>query len=190
MDASSYVSLTRQAGLMREMELVAHNLANSATAGYRREGVIFAEHVAKAGGAPSVSMGLAKARLLDLSQGALTPTGATYDLAIKGDGFFLISTADGPRLTRSGTFTPSAEGTLVTPDGHPLLDAGGAPVTIPPAVREVRIGPDGTVSADGQAAGQIGLWQPSDPLSLRREAGRCSPPTRPSPPKGQPLSRA
>ena len=171
MDTSAYVTLTRQSGLMREMELVAHNMANISTAGFRREGVVFAEHVAQAGTAPSVSMALAKARLVDLTQGALTTTGGTYDLAITGEGFFQVATPDGPRLTRAGSFTPSPEGELMTPDGYRLLDAGGAPVAIPAGTAAVKIGPDGTVSADGQPIGQIGLFLPDDPLSLRQQAG-------------------
>lgn len=170
MEAGSYITLTRQSGLMREMEIVAHNIANLSTAGFRREGVVFAEHVASAGDAPSVSMALAKARLIDLSEGGLSTTGATWDLAIRGDGFFQIETPDGPRLTRAGSFTPSPDGELVTPDGYRLLDAGGAPVAVPPMTRQVSIGPDGTISADGKTAGQIGLWQPQDPLSLRHQA--------------------
>ena len=171
MDTPAYVTLTRQSGLMREMELVAHNMANISTVGFRREGVVFAEHVAQAGTAPSVSMALAKARLVDMTQGALTTTGATYDLAITGEGFFQIATPDGPRLTRAGSFTPSPDGELMTPDGYPLLDAGGAPVSIPAGVAQVRIGPDGTISADGQAVGRIGLFLPDDPLTLRQQAG-------------------
>lgn len=171
MDTSAYVTLTRQSGLMREMELVAHNMANISTAGFRREGVVFAEHVAQAGTAPSVSMALAKARLVDLTQGALVTTGGTYDLAITGEGFFQVATPDGPRLTRAGSFTPSPEGELMTPDGYRLLDAGGAPVAIPAGAAAVKIGPDGTISADGQAVGRVGLFLPDDPLSLRQQAG-------------------
>jgi flagellar basal-body rod protein FlgF len=171
MDSTAYITLTRQSGLMREMELVAHNIANLSTAGYRREGVVFAEHVAAAGQAPSVSMGMAKARLVDLTQGALSASGGTYDLAIMGEGFFLIDTPEGQRLTRAGSFTPSADGTLVTAEGYPVLDSGGAPVVTPPAAQSVKIGPDGTISADGRVVGQIGLWLPQDPLSLRHQAG-------------------
>lgn len=171
MDTSAYVTLTRQSGLMREMELVAHNMANISTAGFRREGVVFAEHVAQAGTAPSVSMALAKARLVDLTQGALVTTGGTYDLAITGEGFFQVATPDGPRLTRAGSFTPSPEGELMTPDGYRLLDAGGAPVAIPAGAAAVKIGPDGTISVDGQAVGRVGLFLPDDPLSLRQQAG-------------------
>jgi flagellar basal-body rod protein FlgF len=156
---------------MREMEVVANNLANASTTGFRAEGVVFAEHVRAAGDGPSLSMARAHARAPDLSQGSLERTGGTFDLAIRGAGFFQVETPEGPRLTRAGAFTPDAAGELVNPDGHRLLDAGGAPIFVPPDAAGVAVAPDGTVSADGRAVGRIGLWQPEDPVTLRHEAG-------------------
>jgi flagellar basal-body rod protein FlgF len=171
MDSIGYTTLTRQSGLMREMEVVAHNIANISTAGFRREGVVFSEYVNRLEGEPSLSMATASARNVDLSQAGLSITGGTYDFAIQGDGFFLIETPQGERLTRAGAFTPSAEGELVTPDGHRLLDAGGAPVVVPPGARNVGLGQDGTLSADGVAVARVGLWQPTDALTLSHVAG-------------------
>lgn len=171
MDAGIYTSLTRQSGLMREMQVVANNIANVSTSGFRREGVMFSEYIAKMGDGPSLSMAHASGRVIDLGQAGVTKTGGTYDLAIQGEGFFQVQTPDGPRLTRAGAFTPSAEGNLVNFDGHTLLDQGGAPLAIPPGARAVSIGEDGAVSADGAAIGQLGLWQPADPNTLRHEAG-------------------
>ena len=171
MDAAGYTALTRQSGLMREMQVVANNIANLSTTGFRREGVIFAEHVAGMDEGPSLSMAHGNARLVDLSQAGVSQTGGTYDLAIQGEGFFLIETADGQALTRAGAFTPSAAGELVTPDGNRLLDQGGAPVFIPPTARVVAVAQDGTVSADGQPVARLGLWGPTDPTALRHQSG-------------------
>jgi flagellar basal-body rod protein FlgF len=171
MDAAVYVTLGRQSGLMREMQVVANNIANLSTAGYRREGVVFAEHVSRMDDGPSLSMAHATGRQIDLSQGGLTPTGGAFDMAIQGEGFFLIETAQGQRLTRAGSFTPNAEGELVTMDGNRLLDAGGAPVFVPTAAGPVAMGADGTLSAGGQPVGRIGLWQPVDPRDLQHRSG-------------------
>jgi flagellar basal-body rod protein FlgF len=171
MDSIGYTTLTRQSGLMREMEIVAHNIANISTSGFRREGLIFSEYVNRLDDDPSLSMASGNTRLVDLSQAGVSMTGGTYDLAIQGEGFFLIQTPEGERLTRAGAFTASAEGALVTPEGHALLDAGGAPVAIPAGARAVAIAQDGTVSADGTAVALVGLWQPTDPLALRHVAG-------------------
>lgn len=170
MDAAGYVALTRQSGLMREMQVVANNIANISTTGFRREGVLFTEHVARLDGQPSLSMAHASGRALDLTQAGISQTGGSLDFAIQGEGFFLVETPQGNRLTRAGSFTPSAEGELVTPEGYRLLDAGGAPVFVPPGAA-VLMGADGTLSANGQAVAQIGLWQPTDPGALRHQSG-------------------
>ena len=171
MDAAGYTTLTRQAGLMREMQVVANNIANISTNGFRREGVVFAEYVADLEYGPSLSMAHATGRIVDLGQAGLSQTGGTFDFAIQGDGFFLIDTPQGQQLTRAGSFTPSAEGELMTPDGFRLLDQGGAPVFVPPDAGMVAMGSDGTLSANGVPLGKIGLWQPTDPTQLQRQSG-------------------
>jgi flagellar basal-body rod protein FlgF len=171
MDAAGYTTLTRQSGLMREMQVVANNIANISTTGFRREGVIFEEFVAGVENGPSLSMANGNARVVDLSQAGLNQTNGIFDFAIQGEGFFQIETPDGERLTRAGSFTPSANGELVTHDGYRLLDQGGAPVFVPPDARNVAVAQDGTVSADGAPIARIGLWQPTDPLSLQHQSG-------------------
>jgi flagellar basal-body rod protein FlgF len=171
MDAAGYTTLARQSGLMREMQIVANNIANLSTTGYRREGTVFAEHVARMDEEPSLSMPHATGRVVDLSQASLTMTGGAYDFAIQGDGFFLIETAEGNRLTRSGSFTPNDAGELVNGDGLRLLDAGGAPIFVPPDAGPVNMAEDGTLSAGGTPIAQVGLWQPADPLALRHQSG-------------------
>lgn len=171
MDAAGYATLNRQSGLMREMGVVANNIANASTTGFRREGVVFSEYVTALDQDPSLSMAHASGRHVDLSQSTLSQTGGQFDFAIQGEGFFLIETPQGQRLTRAGTFTPSAEGELVTPDGYRLLDAGGAPIFVPPDAKGVAMASDGTLSTGGQPIAQVGLWQPADPLSLRHQAG-------------------
>jgi len=171
MDNATYATLGRQTGLLAQMSLVANNIANANTTGYRGEGVMFSEVVRTTGDGPSLSMATARARLTDLSQGALAQTGGAFDLAIEGEGFFMVQTPDGQRLTRAGHFGPSAAGDLVTAEGYPVLDAGGAPVIVPVGTGPVGIAPDGTVSAGGQPVGQVGLFVPRDPLALKREGG-------------------
>ncbi|MQQ08335.1 flagellar hook-basal body complex protein [Epibacterium sp. SM1979] len=171
MDTSSFTTLSRQTGLVREMRVVANNIANSATTGYRQEGLIFSEFVASSPGSESISMSRANIRNTSMEQGALTKTGGTFDLAIEGDAFFLVETPDGERLTRSGAFSTNAAGDLVTADGRRVLDAGRAPVFIPGDAQSISFGADGTLSADGRPLGQIGLFQPSEGSPMIREDG-------------------
>ena len=171
MDASGYVTLSRQSGLLHQMEVIANNIANASTAGFRREGMIFSEYITAAGQAPSLSMGYGNTRVVDLQQSGLTQTGGTFDLSIEGEGFLLIATPQGQQLTRAGAFTPGPDGTLLTEDGFQVLDGGGTAIFVPPDARSVAVAHDGTLSADGVPLARIGLWQPVDPLSLTHTAG-------------------
>lgn len=171
MDNAGYTTLTRQSGLARELQTIANNIANTATTGFRSEGLIFSEYVQSVDNGASLSMGQGNVRNTSFEQGTLTQTGGAFDFAIEGDGYFLIQTPAGERLTRAGSFSSSAEGDLVTNDGFPVLDAGGAPLFIPPDVGALGVSPDGTLSAGGVPLGQIGLVQPTDPLMMIREDG-------------------
>lgn len=172
MDNAIYAALTRQAGLINEMQAVANNIANISTSGFRKEGLVFAEYIAALDGpAGSLSMASAEAKVTLESQGALKRTGGSFDLAIEGPGYFLVRTSAGDRLTRAGSFAPAADGILNSPDGFQVLDAGGAPVFIPPGSTSIDVAPDGTLSADGVPQTQIGLYLPANPLDMRREDG-------------------
>lgn len=171
MDSASYTTISRQTGLWREMNVIANNIANSATTGYRQEGLIFSEYVAASPDGRSLSMGNANVRQTSFEQGTLTKTGGTLDFAIEGDGFFLIETPAGSRLTRAGSFSANANGDLVTPDGLRVLDAGGAPLFVPPDAGPISVAADGTISADGRLLGQIGLVRPTEPSAMTREDG-------------------
>ncbi len=171
MEAAGYVTLSRQSGLMSEMRIIANNIANAATSGYRQEGLIFSEYVQAREDQSSLSMSRARIRNTSHEQGPLTQTNGSFDFAIEGDGFFLIETPAGERLTRAGSFSPNADGDLVTMDGYRVLDAGGAPVFIPPDAKGISVAADGTLSADGRLLGEIGLVQPTNPTGLMREDG-------------------
>ena len=171
MESAGYTTLTRQTGLLRELQVVANNIANAATTGYRQEGLIFSEFVKQTEGGPSLSMARGNVRMTSMLQGPLAPTGGMLDLAIEGEGFFLIETPSGERLTRAGNFTLSAQGDLVTPDGFRVLDAGGAPVFIPPNATNIGLSPDGTLSDNGRPLAQIGLVRPVDGFAMVREDG-------------------
>ena len=172
MELPGYVALTRQGGLMREMQVIANNLANISTTGYRTENLVFSEMVpAVPAEGDSVAMTAARTRFTDARQGALDRTSAPLDLAIEGEGFFQVETPLGPRLTRAGAFLMDAAGQVVTPQGERLLDAGGAPIQLPPSATDIAVAADGTVSVDGVLSAQIGVVVPEDGAVLTREDG-------------------
>lgn len=172
MDNAGYTTLNRQAGLMREMQAVANNIANLSTTGFRKEGVLFAEHIADLDGEePSLSMANAEGREINLSQGTLQKTGGSLDLAIEGEGFFMIATPEGNQLTRAGAFVRSAEGELVTAEGYQVLDAGSSPITIDVDSGPITIATDGTISVGGAPLAQLGLFVPAQNGDLIHQGG-------------------
>lgn len=171
MDNAGYTALTRQSGLVRELQIVANNIANTTTTGFRSEDLLFSEFVQDMRDAPSLSMATANVRQTSMLQGQLTETGSDFDFAIEGDGFFLVQTPAGERLTRAGSFALNQAGDLVTHDGYPVLDPGGAPLFIPPDVESLDVGPDGTMSSEGRILGQLALVRPTDPQMMTREGG-------------------
>ena len=171
MENATYTQITRQSGLAAEMRAIANNIANANTTGFRAEGVTFAEWVAPLDRHPSLSMAVAEVRETVLTQGAMEMTGGTFDLAIEGEGFFMVQTPAGQRLTRNGHFTPNQNGDLVTSEGFAVLDAGGAPLFVPQGAGPIGIAADGTLSVDGNPVGQVGLVVPNDPNGLLREDG-------------------
>lgn len=169
MDNATYAALTRQSGLQYEMQILANNIANAATDGFQKEGLIFSEYVERMEVADtSLSMATAHARMIDRSQGQLSQTNGQFDFAIEGEGYFLVQTPEGNQLTRAGRYFPDANGNLAAADGALLLDIGGAPIFVPPDARNVHLSGDGTLSADGVLVGQVGVVLPAEPNGLTR----------------------
>lgn len=164
MDNAGYINIARQTGLLRELNVIANNIANSGTVGYKRESAVFSEFVNSLDSQASldalensVSMGRLGAHVSHFESGDLRRTGGTFDLAIDGEGFFLIGTAQGDKLTRAGNFQTNNNGVLVNFAGDPVLDSAGGQIQIPQNASIVTFGPDGTLSADGIEFGQIGV---------------------------------
>ena len=175
MDNSIYTSLSRQSGLMRELSVIANNIANSDTTGYKRETTVFSEFIRRAantGGSNtpqnSISMGRLGAHVSHFESGAIRQTGGSLDVALDGEGFFTVETPQGERLTRAGHFITDAEGTLIMPNGYAVLDDGGGQIQIPLEVNLLAIGGDGTISADGVEIARLGVVT-LDPTLLTRE---------------------
>ncbi|MEM6677409.1 MAG: flagellar hook-basal body complex protein, partial [Pseudomonadota bacterium] len=158
MDKSVTAVLTSAARtLQRRFEATANNIANLSTDGFRGQRSITSEHVASTGGA-SISMPRLGSALTLMRPGEVVPTQRSLDFAIEGPGFFLLETPEGGQvLSRAGAFSLDADGSLVASDGARVLDAGGAPIAIPPGPGGLNAASDGTLERDGAILGQIAI---------------------------------
>lgn len=163
MTNSIYTALSRQQGLLQEMQVIANNLANSSTTGYKTDRAVFAEFIVPTGEG-SLSMGGLAGHSFNLTQSSLDFTGGKFDLAIQGEGFFVVRTGQGDRLTRAGHFQLSPEGTLIDGQGNPVLSAGGAEIVVPDNAADVKISADGSVSVDGELIDRVGIVVPNGEL--------------------------
>jgi flagellar basal-body rod protein FlgF len=143
------VGLSRQVALAREMDVVANNIANLNTTGYKADGSVFEEYLSSAARADltgtRVSFVQDRGTWHNMSQGAAERTGSPLDVAINGPGFLVVQTPQGDRYTRNGSMQINATGQLVTSDGYAVLGDGG-PITLQPNDRQIQISPDGTIS--------------------------------------------
>jgi len=147
------------------MDVIANNIANASTPGFKRETAKFEEFVTHVRpsetqtGPQALSFVKDAGIVRDLGQGELNSTGATLDFAINGKGFFAVQTPAGMRYTRDGHFSLNQDGQLVTSDGYAVQGDGGA-ITITPDDGNVSVGADGTISSIvNGAANQIAKLQ-------------------------------
>lgn len=162
MDNAIYVGLSRQMVLRKEMDIIANNIANMDTTGFKVESMIQktdpAEPAYTFGGPRPVKFVSPDGVARDFGQGSLVKTDGQLDMAIEGKGFFQVRTPDGARFTRDGRFTTDTTGRLVTQAGHPVLDEGGGEIQIDGEKGQVSVGADGTLSQGNERVGKVGMY--------------------------------
>lgn len=188
MENSLYVALSRQVALSENMTIVANNLANISTPGYRGQNMVFEEYIDDPRGAREpLSLVLDYGQYQNTDEGPLSLTGNPLDVALEGPGFFGVNTPDGIRYTRAGNFTVNENGTLMTPLGYPVAGQGGGEIVIPQEATNISIDYNGVVSTEDGEVGQLQITefdneQLLDPqgnsLYVTEEAGRPAENTR------------
>ncbi|MFA6266486.1 MAG: flagellar basal-body rod protein FlgF [Pseudolabrys sp.] len=148
------VGLSRQVALSRELDVVANNIANVNTPGFKADGTVFEEFIGKIARSDNmsnrdrnVSFVRDRATWIDLGQGSMERTGNPTDVAIDGKGMLAVQTPSGERYTRNGALQINAQGLLVTGEGFPVLGDNG-PIQFQPTDRDVKISGDGTISVE------------------------------------------
>lgn len=159
MQSGLYVALSSQMALDKRLTTIADNVANTGTVGFRATGIKFDDVVSGLGGEKSVAFVSAGETYLSDRAGALRQTGNPFDFAIKGDAWFAIETPSGPVMTRDGRFTMLETGDLVSLEGYPVLDAGGAAIQLDPQGGAPVAGSDGTLRQNGQLVAALGLYE-------------------------------
>jgi flagellar basal-body rod protein FlgF len=176
MENTSYIALSRQAALWRQMETISNNLANMNTPAFKGEHTMFTEYLQKVR-SPDRPFGDKVAFVRDVStyrdmkEGALTQTENPLDVALKGDGFMVVDTPSGPRYTRNGHFRLDEAGQVVTADGHAVLASNDQPIFIAPNEKNISISKDGTVSTETGRVGKIRVVRFENAQDLRKTAG-------------------
>jgi len=156
----NYLAMRAQQAFERRIANAANNLANVSTSGFKADDVLFHEvrqPPARAREQPrAITFVRDAGTIRDFSQGPLTRTEEPFDLAIEGDGFFVVQGADGSLLyTRDGGFRLNTEGGLVTRDGKPVLNADGEPIVFDPRGRRPDISANGTIRVGAANVGAV-----------------------------------
>jgi flagellar basal-body rod protein FlgF len=162
MDNALYVGLSRQMVLRREMDIVANNIANADTTGFKVESLLEKTDPAWPAftlqGPRPVKFVSQDGVIRDFGQGALQRTDAPLNVAIQGQGFFQVNSPKGPRYTRDGNFRLDDTGRLVNDQGMPVADDGGSEITLDPQKGPVTIGQDGTIAQGTTQVGKLGVF--------------------------------
>jgi flagellar basal-body rod protein FlgF len=193
MDTPGYIVLSRLAAQQRATDVLAANIANADTPGYKANETVFATQLAAqqgidtARGGRELAFAIDRATYRDFSPGPQRTTGNPLDIAIGGEGFFVLQTPQGDRYTRAGRFTLNAEGGVVDAEGRAVMSDAG-PLVIPPNTQHIEIKGDGSVLTETGPVGRLRLVRFEAPQQLQAEGNRnfAAPPESPALPVDQP----
>ena len=182
MENALLIGLSRQTALQRELDVVANNIANVNTTGFKADGAVFAEFLqnranAEPFAAPDRRMSFVQDRMSwhDMSQGTIQQTGGPLDVAIDGEGMLVVQTARGERYTRNGALQLNNIGELVTIAGDKVMGENG-PIVLQATDRDITITKDGTIKVregislnSDSTRGKLRLVTFANPQQLRKD---------------------
>lgn len=175
MENALLIGLSRQAALGRQLDVIANNLANARTSGYKTERLMFEEYLMPTanindmrGRDQHLSYVIDRGLARDHSMGSFERTGNDFDVAIEGPGWMVIETPEGERYTRNGEFGLNPQGELVNNSGFRVLGDGG-PIVFGSQDANITIAADGTVSSSSGEKGKIRLVEFEDLAAMRKE---------------------
>jgi flagellar basal body rod protein FlgG len=180
MENAFLIGLSRQMALRRELDMVANNVANINTTGFKADTMVFEEHLMPVarhdhflGRDKRLSYVHDRATWHDLGQGPIKQTNNPLDVSVGGNGFLAVQTPRGERYTRNGSFQINAQGQLVTSEGYAVLGDGG-PIQFQPSDRDINIARDGTVSVPEGARGRLRIVTFAAPAGVAPQAAESA----------------
>ncbi|MBN16313.1 MAG: flagellar basal-body rod protein FlgF [Pelagibacterium sp.] len=175
MENAQLIGLSRQMALQRQMDVVANNLANINSTGFKAEAILFEEYVmpvASDRSFPSGSQQLSYvqdwATMHDLAAGSMTQTGNPLDVALAGEGFLAVEAPEGTRYTRNGAMEINSDGVLVTQNGFPVLSDGGNPIVFGAGETDIAITAEGEITSIAGNKGSLAVVEFENPQELTR----------------------
>lgn len=169
MENLSYIGLSRQVSLWKQMNATANNMANMSTPGYKAQKILFEEYIngnKSSNGKTGISQVKSILDFNDLSQGSLQGTGNSLDVAINGEGYFSVKAGSDTKYTRAGTFQLNKNNELVTAAGYQVLNEGGAPITLPENSVNITISKNGAISDESGEIGKLKIVKFSNETTL------------------------
>lgn len=158
MENTIFIALSRQTGLEQKMSVLANNIANVNTPGYRAQNTVFNQYLVEGEDKnKDIYQVLDYGEYMNTAAGSISQTGNPMDLAIKGDAYFAVQTPQGLGYTRAGKLTLNINNELVNPAGYPITDDGGNPIALPPNAKEFIVDEIGNISTDQGTIGKLNL---------------------------------
>jgi len=177
MDALTIAAASGLRSRIQSLDLLANNLANSATSGFKSDREFYGLYASDDSadpmtGGPSSTLPVIERQWTDFSQGVLQPTGNPLDVALSGNGFLTVNGPNGPLYTRNGSLQVLSSGELATADGYTVRGTGGQPIHIASS-KPVDIATDGVVRQEGQVIGQLAVVNFKSTDSLKKMGNTC-----------------
>lgn len=191
MNFGLYAAYLGMRGRQQQLDLIANNIANASTAGFKGDRLLYRSVLSappdanptNGGANPTataektdqltsfrrgIDVGVVTTQATDFATGSIRETGRSFDIALNGDAFLVVQTARGERYTRQGSLSLDESGQLVTQRGDLVVGESG-PITVPAG--NVSIGEEGTISVNGQVAGRLKLVRFDSPAAALAKEG-------------------
>lgn len=169
------IGLSRQMALQRQMDVLANNMANINSTGFKAEAILFEEYIMPVAadrtfprGDQPLSYVQDWATMHDLAPGSISQTGNPFDVALSGEGFLAVMTPQGERWTRNGVLEVNSDGLLVTQNGYPVLSATGEPIRFDAEEADITITASGAITSSAGNKGALRIVEFANPQELTR----------------------